>query len=520
MLWGLRWLAVIVFVILFIVGILVELPWKIMVCLAIIPIVGIFFPKRIQPLAWLVIALMTVGAFVWVVLPGSDSSDWSVYQYDYEFEKLLTVRQIDGGVNAAIQYQALFDTYDESIFSHPFLSEEVEDALYNRPWDEEEFPLMAEWISDYQSAIDTLLDITQLPECCFAIPKTLSETNVQMKRLNQMKFWARLLLWSANMDIAEGNLKTALDKQQAVLRMAQHLYQQQTLLDQAAAFEIEVLAFRAQCLFAIEHCDTTDTLDAIEQDFERIDTGWAKSWAAIVEHEKLIFKNIMGLLYETNGDGDTRIARSAMYALQEGLGYRPRKLFFHQHEMNRLTVIGLWLSLPTSPEDLAKLIDKRFDYYSLMAQKGAPLPAIPIQYSWRTGLNIRSLIDWFAIDRVRYFWALHGQHRRHESIVNLVRIFTALKKYYLRYHEWPETLDTLTPNPITTIPIDMVHGKPFVYQKTDTAFRLYSLGPNGIDDDGVNNPPEHKDDILFWPRLIVPESFNDGIIAEKRAQKP
>ena len=134
------------------------------------------------------------------------------------------------------------------------------------------------------------------------------------------------------------------------------------------------------------------------------------------------------------------------------------------------------------------------------------------------GLNVKSLIDWYAIDRVKYFWALHGQHYRHESIVNLVRIFTALKKYYLQYHEWPETLDALTPDHITTIPIDMVHGKPFVYQKTADGFRLYSLGPNNIDDGGVNNPEEKKDDILFWPRLITPESFDNTPLIGKTAE--
>jgi hypothetical protein len=401
------------------------------------------------------------------------------------------------------------------------MSEETEDALYNTAWDERTYPYMAAWIRGYQPGFDALAAISQQPECRFAIPQTLADTNAQMKRLNRMKGWARLLLWSANMDIAKGNPQAALEKQQAVLRMAQHLYQQQTLLDQSAAFDLELLAFRAQCLYVVEHCDSIETLDTLAQNFAQLDTGWAKSWATIVDRDKLVTKNIMGLLYETNDEGDTRIARSAMYALQEGLGYRPRKLFFRQHEMNRLAVIGLWLSLPTTPEGIGEMIDERFDYYSLQVQKGASLPSIPIQYFWRAGLNVESLIDWLAIERVRYFWALHGQNKRHWTIIDLMQLFSTLKKYHLQTDDWPENLQALVLNGMMqSVPIDTVYGKPIVYQKTADGFRLYSLGPNGVDDAGVNNPQENKDDIVFWPRLTGAEGFDEGLIAEITTQTP
>ena len=47
---------------------------------------------------------------------------------------------------------------------------------------------------------------------------------------------------------------------------------------------------------------------------------------------------------------------------------------------------------------------------------------------------------------------------------------------------------------------DPVCGKPFVYQRTRGGFLFYSLGANGVDDGGINNPREKKDDILLWPR--------------------
>lgn len=499
-LWGFRWLAVIVFSILFLVGIAVELPWKMLVCLAIIPVVGIFVPKKVQPWVWLAMTLLIVGAWVWIRLPGSNAGHWRVFQY--ESEPLSSKRQMDPAVNAAAGYEALLDMYDETIFEYPPLSEQSENITYNGPWKRTDYPRLAEWVEGHSPAIEQLLEISRVSECRFDVPVNLSARDDQLKRLNQMKSWARLLLLSANLDLAEGKTDGALEKKLGVLRMAQHLYQQQTLLDQAAAFHIELLAFRALYTYAIENCRTIETLETIEQSFERLDTGWAKSWATIVDREKLFVKNIMALFYEVDENGNTRIAHSAMYALQEGLGYAPRKLFLRQHEMNRLAVIGLWLSLPASPDGIAEMIDKRFDYYSLLAQKGAALPTIPIQYSWRMGLNIRSVVDWFAIDRVKYFWALHGQDSRHLAIVDLMRIFSALKKYHLQNQQWPADLELLKLDGLQANPVDPVHGKPFVYRRTGDGFRLYSLGPNDTDDNGVNNPKKNKDDIVFWPRRM------------------
>lgn len=515
LLWGLRWLAVIVFTVLLAAGITVKLPWKVLVCLAVIPIVGIFVPKRFQPAAWMGLTIILLAAWVWVKLPGGSSGQWQVYQFDAELAQLQADRRIAPDDNAATGYQTLFETYDESIFNYPFHSEAVDLAAFDEPWTPAQYPLMAEWLARYHPGIDSLLAITRTAQCRFPIPKDLPALEVQMKRINQMKGWAHLLLWSANLDVTEGRIDTALDKQRAVLAMARHLYQQQNLLDQASAFQLELQAARAAETYMIGWCDDPAALQALTEAFGAVDTGWAKSWAPIVAHEKLLAKNILGLFYEVDDQGRTRIGHSAMFALQEGLGFVPRKLFIRQHEMNRLAVIGLWLSLPTTPERIARLIDERFDHYSLLAQKGAPLPNVPIQYSWRAGLNVRSAIDWLAADKVKYFWALHGQHSRHEAVTDIITTFAALKTYYLENGVWPESLAALQlPDDLTT---DKVYNRPYIYRKTADGFELYSLGPNGIDDNGINNPAQNQDDIVFWPRLMTDDPLQPPLRVQKAA---
>ncbi|MHC4773165.1 MAG: hypothetical protein ACYS8S_06240, partial [Planctomycetota bacterium] len=51
-LWCLRWLSIVLFGVLFFVGLYFKLPWKVLACISIIPLVGVFVPKKIQPWVW------------------------------------------------------------------------------------------------------------------------------------------------------------------------------------------------------------------------------------------------------------------------------------------------------------------------------------------------------------------------------------------------------------------------------------------------------------------------------------
>jgi hypothetical protein len=316
------------------------------------------------------------------------------------------------------------------------------------------------------------------------------------------------LIRSANRDLFEGNHEQALEKLLAVPKMAQHLYQQQTLFDQAAGFNIELQGARALETFIVNLCDNPQMFTEIEDVFTNLDPQWPKNWRYILLREKLLAKNLAALMYEVNDSGRIRISHNAMMDLQAGLGYRPRRLFMNQHQINRLAVFGLWLTLPSSPKRLARIVDDRFDHYSLEVQKGTQLPQYSLKYVWVKGLNAKSVIDWLAMQKVGYFWALDGQFNRHNAIVNQIHIFAALKRYNLEHQRWPKQLDDLDLEDAASVLIDPLCGKPFVYEQTEQGFRMYSLGQNGLDNGGIHRQKEEKDDILLWPRPDVNGTFN------------
>jgi hypothetical protein len=129
-------------------------------------------------------------------------------------------------------------------------------------------------------------------------------------------------------------------------------------------------------------------------------------------------------------------------------------------------------------------------------------------------LNAQSVIDWLAMQQVGYFWALDGQYRRHQSLVCQIKIFSALKQYYLEHNCWPEQLEELDIEDADRVLIDALNNKPFVYERIGDGFRLYSLGPNGIDDGGINDKQNKKDDILLWPPSHLEESLDNELVSE------
>ncbi len=79
-----------------------------------------------------------------------------------------------------------------------------------------------------------------------------------------------------------------------------------------------------------------------------------------------------------------------------------------------------------------------------------------------------------------------------------------LSVYRIAQNRYPKTLEELVPTYLIAVPADWMGGNPFHYQPTDDGwFRLWSVGPNGIDDGGVlrkakgNGGFENQE--LDWP---------------------
>ena len=90
----------------------------------------------------------------------------------------------------------------------------------------------------------------------------------------------------------------------------------------------------------------------------------------------------------------------------------------------------------------------------------------------------------------------------------------ALQGYKHEKGIYPNTLQELTPNFLTKMPIDPFGEQTLQYRRAGESYLLYSVGPDGIDNNGApidNKPPLIKEADERARRQILPESIGDMV---------
>lgn len=84
-----------------------------------------------------------------------------------------------------------------------------------------------------------------------------------------------------------------------------------------------------------------------------------------------------------------------------------------------------------------------------------------------------------------------GNFYRHQIATQMLLLRLALRSYTAQNGRAPQKLSELTPAILRAVPTDVYNdGKPFFYQNNGAKYRLWSVGPNGVNDGGV--PLERK----------------------------
>jgi hypothetical protein len=90
---------------------------------------------------------------------------------------------------------------------------------------------------------------------------------------------------------------------------------------------------------------------------------------------------------------------------------------------------------------------------------------------------------------------------RSETDRSLCRAAIALQRYFLRCQSYPESLDALVPEFLSSVPTDYMDGQPIKYRlNTDGSFTLYSVGTDGVDNGGDTSPPDGSKSRIRWLR--------------------
>jgi len=100
----------------------------------------------------------------------------------------------------------------------------------------------------------------------------------------------------------------------------------------------------------------------------------------------------------------------------------------------------------------------------------------------------------------------------------------ALKRFQLRQGNYPQDLNALVPEFLSSVPRDPVDGQPLRYRvNPDGTFLLYSVGEDGQDNGGDPSPAANSKSFVAWLKgrdFVWPQPATPEEIAAYRAKAP
>ena len=184
------------------------------------------------------LAILLLLAPVSVMLPLG--TGWRPYTFESERSAIEAERAIPDDHNAAMLYRPLF----KELGPDPELPDFVkncEKTLLHGPWNTETHLQVADWLRAQSDTIETVMQISEIPQCRFPIRLYFWDSP---DRCDQLKYLAKLVLILANLDVTQQNTKATLAKYIAVINMGGHNLQQPTALDFVAGLGLKALALK------------------------------------------------------------------------------------------------------------------------------------------------------------------------------------------------------------------------------------------------------------------------------------
>ncbi len=503
---SIKMLALAILLLLIIAAFYFQAPWKITALLIVILLANVLLPKGKKRWFWATAGIVIIALIVWVFLP-DDNTGWKPYTFDKELAALEAKYKIPDEQNAALIYQPLLERYKEAEQLEPNLPDPnvYYKIAYRKPWHSKDYPELAKWIESHRQTIDTLLEASRKEKCHFPIIADVSQMQSLMNRVALMRHLIYLLKASANNDIAENRIESGIEEYTASLQIAKHELQQTTMIELLVGMALDALATSNINRFVVQENVSEPQLDSLEQALGTIKYDWSEDWPRVIENEKLLFKNLMAMMYyEINENGQVRYARGIPNFV--GYGEKLLEQSYILRKYRKSEIICSWFWAPSNPEDLSRIID---DTYSKVYSK--PPDKYVKKPFWKYKLNFRSLTEMLTSIQIDAISGTERFYTRNQTLHEGSQLLIGLKRFKNKNGVWPKSRNEIKDLAPAEAFVDPLNGGDFVYKPTAENFTLYSRGKNNIDEGGKQQtdghidskgnwiPKSNEDDLLIWP---------------------
>lgn len=396
--------------------------------------------------------------------------------------------------------------------------------VQSRPWTRDEFPRFYKWIDDNAASLELIIEGTCRPECyfpsmCFDDEELMM--NIRLPAHQACRAVAKCLVARAMLRLGEDRIRDAEQDLLATHRLARLLGRTPMLMCGLVACAIDRVAGYAE-IAMLKHADYKASEALSYQQHLRSLLPLPVMIDNFDYAERLSLLNAMTAI-ETKHYGQEYVVESDDAKVQLTRDLRAFHDGFLQvcnERFDQFTEAGRIRSFServVALDDLVKQLRKTLHDAGVLNEKGERVSFEDAQ------MDISSLRERFqdtaSIDVGREFGAIvvalmlpHiGQSLEAEIRGRMredqLQIGFALAAYYADHHEFPESLGTLVPKYLSSIPLDRYNDQEQRFVKQKNGYVLYSVGANGIDDQGhtFDSQPPGDDIVLQVERVAVPK---------------
>lgn len=468
-----KWIGLGLLTLLIILALFFQAPWKIITLLAIILAASTVLPKQMRKWFWLSIGAVVIALIIWIFLP-EDNEGWRPYTFDEEMATLETKYAVPDEENAALAYDAILETFDIDS-NQPEFFLKTKPSSKDEPWRSKDHPETAEWLKSYQGTIEKLIQVGKKDKCIFLpIGANIITTSQHMKTLPKIHQCVFLLLSVANNDMAEGRTDAGIEKYLFILNIANHLYQQPTLLYYQMG-GLERLGLQQLNRYIFEGQPTEAQLKLISNSIKNLQNNWGSYLSNIFDLEKLYAKNMFcGIYYEINPQGKTRFSRGSLARTLD----QTRKGTYTRRKCAKLGTIFAWLYISSSPEKIGKIVDTGFKKHYAMTRPDFDWNTQPNQQQPRFTLNYGYMVEIMTSLTYPAYYRIHETYQKHLTLQRGSRLLIAIKQYHNENNTWPPDLDAIKSAAPAEAFIDPVTGNQLEYENHGERFSLYGETAN------------------------------------------
>ncbi len=162
---------------------------------------------------------------------------WDFRSVDEKLAAIDAELAIADSENAAIYYtRFLTDPDNATILDDLYIHTP---SAYADPWADSENPELAAELKTHRAFIQTLLDISQMPEARFPVYPDPNSGGSMLRDMRKVTF---ILSWAAANDLAEERIDAAHSKYRCQMQLARHLQQQPAMYYRSVGTAIEAVA--------------------------------------------------------------------------------------------------------------------------------------------------------------------------------------------------------------------------------------------------------------------------------------